>query len=117
MARPLKEKTPLTGIFSTRLEGDDYKQVMAEIESSGLTRSEFLRQAAIRRQSTIVAVSKKTNDDQRYKIFLLKKASNNVNQLAHQANVAHKSGKISEALYLEMLSNLDIYMRQMKANI
>lgn len=115
MARPLKEETPLEGIVSTRLQGQDYQEFITEFQKSGLSRSEYLRKAVLRRETTIVAVEKKTGDDQRQKIFLMKKSSNNLNQLAHQANAAHKSGKISEALYKEILSSLDIANRQMKA--
>lgn len=117
MSRPLKEENPLECIIATRLQGADYQQFMSDFKTSGLSRSEYLRQAVVQRKTTIVAVDKKVSEDDRYKVFLLKKASNNANQLAHQANAAHQAGKISEGLYKEVLSNLDIFIRQMKANL
>ena len=115
MARPLKEETPLEGIISTRLQGQDYEEFISEFKKSGLSRSEYLRKAVLRRETTIVAVEKKTDDSQRQKVFLMKKSSNNLNQLAHQANTAFITGKINEALYKEILSALDIQNRQLKA--
>lgn len=115
MVRPLKEETPLEGIVSTRLQGQDYQEFISEFQKSGLSRSEYLRKAVLRRETTIIAVEKKTDDTQRQKVFLMKKSSNNLNQLAHQANTAFLAGKISEVLYKEVLSALDIQNRQLKA--
>lgn len=120
MGRSLKEEEPLTGIVAARLKEDEYEEFQEAMKTMGLTQSELLRQAIaafIRKETQVVVVQQKMSEPKREILFLAKKTSNNVNQLAHKVNLAHLEGKVDKSLYTDLLSSFDMLMRYFKAII
>ena len=74
----------------------------------------YLRECVVRSQ--VVARPKPSADRSRM-LFLMNKASNNINQLAHQVNAAHKAGTVNEATYLRALFKLEAVATYMKATV
>lgn len=72
-------------VFSFRLTNEVGQATKTKIKDSGLTASEFFRQAVILNKSEIVQKRIQTQDQKRG-LFLLAKLSNNVNQIAHRVN-------------------------------
>lgn len=101
MGRKCKGKSPVNRSFSFRLE-NDFKTAVLEkkISKSGLTTSEFLRKLCEDEDVEIVAAS----PHKARAVFLLNKASNNLNQLAHRSNSAHKAGKLDQPT-LSLIAN------------
>lgn len=100
MARPLKEKTPLTRFFAFKTTEEAGKVWDAKIAASNLSASEFIRKA-VEENSTVIKPA-----DPRIS-FLLAQQSNNINQIAHQLNSAKRAGTVSNHLYWEILQQLE----------
>lgn len=95
MGRKCKGKLPASRSFSFRLENDAQTAVLEKkIARSGLCTSEFLRKLCVDEEVEIVAAS----PHKARAVFLLQKASNNLNQLAHRANSAHRAGKLEQQI-------------------
>jgi Bacterial mobilisation protein (MobC) len=91
--------------FSFRLPVSTAKKWKDKIAQSGLNKSAFFR-AAVQENKTEVIAMPAASADQKRAIFLLQKASNNLNQLAHLANSQCLSGKLSEATFALISSQL-----------
>ena len=72
----------------------------------GLTQSEFFREHVLANTTQVVAKPKASADSLRA-VYLLQKASNNINQLAHRANSEHLAGVLSEATFLAIVNQLE----------
>ena len=57
------------------------------------------------------------SEPKREQLFVMSKASINLNQIAHQVNRAHLEGTVSEKLYLETLASLEMIQRYLKATL
>lgn len=101
MARPLKEKTPLTRLFGFKTTEEAGKVWDAKIAASKLSASEFIRRA-VEKNATVIKPA-----DQRIS-FLLAQQSNNINQIAHHLNSAKRAGTVSNHLYMGILEQLEI---------
>ena len=77
-----------------------------KIERSGLGNKSAFFRAAVQENKTEVIAKPAASADQKRAIFLLQKASNNLNQLAHLANSQHLSGKLNEATFSLISSQL-----------
>lgn len=88
MARPKKAAENKRGKpMSFRPENEAEEDLILEkVRKSGLTQSEFLRQAALRGR-VVVKNSKTTNPEL---IFQLQKVGNNLNQLVHNVHIFKK---------------------------
>jgi len=115
MARPTRKLgTKLTRTFSLRLSDDDFGTWMTKVRSSGLSSSEFFRQAVLENQSVIHQIPKLSRDVGKL-IYLFAKASNNLNQLAHQANSAANKGDLNHEELMDLLHvlhSLDLNFKQ-----
>lgn len=103
------------GRFPIRLSGEeraDFDRKRLEAGSPSL--AAYLRDCIL--QSQVVARPKPSADRARM-LFLMNKASNNINQLAHQVNSAHKAGTINESTYQRILFDLDVLATYMKATV
>lgn len=104
MGRPLKEKSHLTRFFAFKTTQEAGKVWDAKIAASGLTASEYIRKSIEKN----VTVMKQVDKQHEQKIlFLLAQQSNNINQIAHSLNVAHKAGTVSPHLYMDVLEQLE----------
>lgn len=107
MARPVKsDDEKLSHTVAFRLTDGDFLAYKRKFSASGLTQSEFFREHVLTNTTQVVAKPKASADTKRA-VFLLQKASNNINQLAHRANADHLSGILSESSFLAILNQLD----------
>lgn len=99
-----------------RLSEADRAVYLEKVAASGLTQSEFFRQAVLTNRTQVIA-RPKASDDRKRLLYVFNKTSNNLNQLAHRANSEHVRGKLSEATYEQMLDQLQMISRYLKATL
>jgi len=117
IGKPKKDEArKLTTPVSFRLTAADHAAYLAKVEASGMKPSEFFRDAVLENKTQIIARPKASPERGRL-LYLMNKASNNINQLAHRANVDHLAGVISEATYNRIISELHMMSHYMKAII
>jgi hypothetical protein len=106
MARPSKtDDEKLNRTVAFRLTDGDFLRYKRKFFASGFTQSEFFREHVLCNTTQVVARPVSSRDNRRA-VFLLQKASNNVNQLAHRANSEYLTGLLSEHTYLAILGQL-----------
>jgi hypothetical protein len=116
VSRQKEDKQRLTRPVAFRLTEADHAAYLEKVEASGMKPSEFFRECVLTNRTQVVARQKSSADKQRL-IYLFNKTSNNVNQLAHRANLDYNAGTISEATYSNILDQLELMTRYMKAVI
>ncbi|MFB0827744.1 hypothetical protein ACEU07_20930 [Chromobacterium violaceum] len=116
MARPKKADGGLKKTVAFRLTEADHEAYKVKFEASGLSQSEFFRRHVLNNTTTVIARPKPTADKARM-VFLMNKASNNLNQLAATANSASKAGIVRERLYFDILRELQHISYLMKAAV
>lgn len=116
MARPVRGKAKLTRPVSFRLTDEDFDAYQRKFAASGLTQSEFFREAVLGNRTHVIE-RKKSSADYRRLLFLFNKASNNLNQLAHRANTDHLARTLSEGTYSAILGELELISRYLKATV
>lgn len=117
MARPKKDSADrLAKPISFRPTAIEEELFLKKVSDSGLSKSDFLRECILKNRTQIIARKKPTTDKTRL-VYLFNKTSNNINQLAHKANLAHKEGRIDAALYKSFLLELHSLSHFMKAVI
>ncbi len=114
MGRPSKGGDTLSERVAFRLSAADYAAYKGKVEASGLSPSEFFRDCVLTNRTQIVARPVMT-DERRQALFLLSKASNNINQLAHRANADNAAGVINDRTYGEILQSLNGLSAYLKA--
>ncbi|OSK14531.1 bacterial mobilization protein (MobC) [Escherichia coli M056] len=85
-------------VVAFRLSSEDFIQFEEKLAASNMKKSEFFREVFLNSNVNITVKAGPSKDLERL-TFLFNKASNNLNQLAHQVNSAHLSGQVSERLY------------------
>lgn len=101
-----KHKGGLSAPISFRLLPEVREQWLEKVEASGMTQSEFFREAVIGNKTTVIARKKASVDKMRL-LQVYAKTSNNMNQIAHRANSEHVQGKLSESTYEQILYQLE----------
>lgn len=113
MARPVKsDAEKLNHTIAFRLTDGDFLRYQWKFSASGFTQSEFFR-AHVLNNTTLVVAKPVASRDSLRAVFLLQKASNNVNQLAHRANSEFLTGLVSQNTYeaiLDQLLQLNTFM-------
>lgn len=99
-----------------RLTPADREAYLAKVAASGLTQSEFFRQAVLTNKTKVIA-RPKASADRKQMLHVFAKTSNNINQIAHRANSDHLQGKLSEATYDQLLYQLQVIARYLKASL
>ena len=106
MARPSKsDDEKLNRTVAFRLTDGDFLGYKKKFSASGLKQSEFFREHVLSNTTQVVA-RPVASADARRAVYLLQKASNNINQLAHRANSEHLAGVLSEATFLAIVNQL-----------
>lgn len=95
----------LDNVVSFRLNDRDYAVHVGKCQAAGLNESEFYRQHVLNNTTQVIARPSASLEKKKM-LYLVNKASNNLNQLAHRANSEHLEGVISEKTYSEILDNL-----------
>lgn len=107
MGRPSKsDDEKLNHTVAFRLTDGDFLGYKRKFSASGLNQSEFFREHILSNTTQVVARPVASVDGRRA-VFLLQKASNNLNQLAHRANAEHLTGVLSEGTFSAILSQLE----------
>ena len=108
MARPRKSADEmLTKTVAFRLTEADFDGYYRKFSASGLSQSEFFREHVLTNSTRVLARAISSGDSKRA-VFLLQKASNNINQLAHRANSEHVAGVLSEGTFLGIVCQLEL---------
>lgn len=115
MPKP-KTEGGLSKPISFRLSEADREAYLQKVKESGLTQSEFFRQAVLTNRTQLVARLKATPHRERL-LFIFSKTSRDIEQLARQANVDHERGALSEAAYMQVLDRLQLIGRYLKATL
>lgn len=103
-------------VVSLRLTPSDHEVWLSKVLASGQTRSEFFRSCVLGNKTEVVAKLPASADRQRL-LFLFNNASNNINQIAHVVNLANFNGVLSEAVFLDVLNNLNATTGFLRAGI
>lgn len=111
-AKPEADK--LTRPVSFRLKAADHAAYLAKVEASGMRPSAFFRDAVLANKTQVVARAR-ANPTRARMVYLMNKASNNLNQLAHRVNADHLAGVVSQATYTSILAELQILAKSMQA--
>ena len=103
--RRWKDRRALTNVVSFRLTEADYHVHISKVDASGLTQSDFYRRHVLNNTTLVVARPRCSVDRERM-LYLVSKAGNNLNQMAHRIHIDHLSGSVGEATYSQVLSVL-----------
>jgi len=116
MKKPKAEREGLSQPISFRLTAADREAYLEKVAASGLTQSEFFRQAVLTNRTQIVARPVASVDRKRL-LYVFNKTSNNLNQIAYRANAEHLRGKLSEATYVKLVEQLQMISRYLKVTL
>jgi len=106
MARPkIAEEERLTERLAFRTTAMTKKMYLQRIEESGMTPSEFIRNAVMTNATEII-IQAPVSKDAREALRLLKNIANNCNQLAHALNTALLSGLVSDSMVEVLLREI-----------
>jgi len=108
-------KLARTSRLPIRLSLDERAEWDAKASAAGSpSLTAYLRECV--RHSNVVARPAPSTDRSRM-LFLMNKASNNINQIAHQVNTANKSGVINSRTYEQLLAQLSALTEYMRAGV
>lgn len=117
MARPRRKDGETLGPpIHVRLPVADRDAYIAKAEAAGLSQSEFFRQCVMGNRTQVIARIPASHDRKRA-LYLINKASNNLNQLAHAVNSERVIGRASEATFLSVLDSLQAVELLLKAHL
>lgn len=108
-----EEKESLTRNFAFRLTEADGAIWDEKIASSGLSTSEFIREAVIRNKSEVVSAPP-PNPELVRQNYLLAAISNNINQIAFRLNSDNLVGLVTPAVYGAILDELEFISSKIK---
>lgn len=136
--RQVKAPASKTGAIGLRLGAEDYALYLGRVQASGLSQTDYLKARLIQDRATftvqpnqvlsldelrergrLTAYLKKNKNaasqEKQRLLFLVNKASNNLNQIAHRANADHVAGIIGQKTYERVLADLEQLSRYLKA--
>jgi len=95
-----------------RLTEHDAELLSQKVNASGLTESEFLRQALVENLFDIAPLPKPARQKELHPIaseilYQISKQGNNVNQIAREIHTAKLAGTVDEKTYLSVLESLN----------
>lgn len=100
-----KEKNTLTAVRHFRMTESDALNWDEKVDRSGMTTSEFFREAVLNNQTTVRA-RPVIHPLSREILHYLSKQGNNINQIARNLNLGRKAGELSERDYKTALEEL-----------
>jgi len=104
---------PLSERLNFRIDKETIDKFNEKVNASGMTKSEFFRDIVLNNKTQVVARPPMTEDNKRVH-FILNRTSNNLNQLAKSAHIAHISGKVSDDTFSGILKELEHIAQLMK---
>lgn len=117
MARPTKDDAEkLARTVAFRVTEADHAAYADKFIRAGLSSSEFFREYVLSNRTQVIARHRPSADTGRM-LYLVNKASNNLNQLAHTANTARLAGTLDDATFAAILAELEAIGDELKAGI
>lgn len=116
--RPRKE-SKFDKPIAFRLALADREAFLAKVHESGLTQAEFFRQCVVTNRTKVIARAAPSSDRKRT-VFVVNKAGNNLNQIAHVLNAARLDQSASEKTYLaalDALESIELLLRAHLSNV
>lgn len=92
-------------VVAFRLSQEDFAYFEEKLLTSQMTRSAFFHEVFLQ-ANVKLTVQSLPSKDLSHLTFIYNKASNNLNQIAHQVNIAHLTQKVSERLYRQVNNGL-----------
>ncbi|MGR3990476.1 mobilization protein [Vibrio harveyi] len=100
-----------------RVTEDEKKAFLKKVEDAQTTASDLLRERVLKDEYFIVAREPKASIDKQKLLYLYNKTSNNMNQLAHQANSHNQAGTLNDQQFKQILVNLITIRNLLKSGI
>lgn len=101
MARPRKpESEKVVEVVSCRLNQADSDSLNDKVAASGLSKSEYVREAVLGDTTTITPVNEECEKSAVYRVYLLSTIANNINQLTKAVNTLIKKNDPEAAIRL-----------------
>ena len=111
---------PASAGFQALLVGGCVRDILLANEIVTPTKIARLANLAISGDLTVCvddADNVRIDADRKRVLFILNKAGNNLNQIAHVANSAQLAGKLSESTFVELLDELELIQQLLKAHL
>ncbi|EKF9136177.1 plasmid mobilization protein [Vibrio cholerae] len=89
-----------------RVTEKEKQAFLKKVADAHTTASDLLRERVLKDEYFIIARAPKANLDKQRLLYLYNKTSNNMNQLAYQANLHHKSGTLTEKQFQRIIADL-----------
>lgn len=87
-----------------------------KVSRSGLTQSEFFRQAVLTNRTRVIA-RPAASAERRRLLYIFNQASHTLNQLASRANTGYTSGALSETTFEHLLTELQMISRYLASTL
>lgn len=100
-----------------RVTENEKKAFLKKVEDAQTTASDLLRERVLKDEYFIVAREPKASIDKQKLLYLYNKTSNNMNQLAHQANSYNQAGTLTDQQFKQILVNLITIRNLLKSGI
>src|SRR5579864_4017052 len=114
--RRLNHEEQLSQRVGFRLSEAEHRTYLDKVAASGMSASEFFRECVLTNRTKVVARLPASADRKRI-LFVVNKAGNNLNQLAHVANTQQLAGKLSESTLTALLEQLELVGQLLKAHL
>jgi hypothetical protein len=101
----------MSQVISVRYSDDEYMDILMKLANKEgkpiMSPSKFSKCATLTGKVTLV-----NQEVEQYKVFVLGKISNNINQIAHRLNSDNLSGKLNNKTYIDNLESLENLLKQ-----
>ncbi|MGR6830960.1 plasmid mobilization protein [Aliivibrio wodanis] len=112
----MSKKSLTTTYIGFRLLNEEYDKFKKKAEKANMTLIEFLREGVLKNKSFVVRKEKRSIDKQQL-IFLYKKSSNNLNQIAKQIHISNKAGIITKSEMKSAIKHIESIMELLEKGI
>lgn len=100
-----------------RINEEEEEKLNEKVAAANVPKGEFIRNAILNDELIIVAAPAKDSLDKKKLIFYYNKTSNNMNQLAHHANLMKLSGELNAVQFEKILGELIQIRAMLKTGI
>lgn len=101
----MSKKIKKDRVIAFRLSQSEFTKFEEKLAVSEMSKSEFFREVFLNANVNLT-VKGAPSKELKSLVFIYNKSSNNLNQIAYKANLAHQMGHISERLYIKILNRL-----------
>ena len=102
-------------VISFRVSADTHQKLLNNIEATGLTKSEFIRDYVLQEKTTVQAIDQDTQQQHKKILFTVATASNNLNQIARALNTLRVKDRLDlDAFRVAMttLNRIDAHLKR-----